>query len=51
MGFALDVQDDCRKSDLKCPVLIEIIIEGSNQLIYLNSKELSAYADEKEVLL
>ena len=34
-----------------CPVLIEIKIQGDEQMFFLNSEEFSAYAYEQEILL
>lgn len=50
VGELFDEDEDVGTSN-KCPVLIEINVKDHEQLIFLNNDELSAFAEEQEVLL
>ena len=51
MDFAIGKLAEEDVNPEKCPVLVEIVIEGDNQLFSLYSEEYSAYSYEEEVLL
>ena len=46
-GFALDGSDHYEK----CALLMEIIVQGDEQLFFLNSPDVSSYPGEEEIIL